>query len=478
MPASELLNSDVVNFRSIFEKQKLSVKDFKKEGISSRSNRLKKLRKWILFNEARIIIAVKADLGKPEEEVKLSEIRPVIAEIRKALRNIRDWTGKHYVETPISYLGTVSYIRYEPKGVVLIMAPWNFPFNLTISPLVACLAAGNAAILKPSEKSANTSALIAKMVEEVFTPKEVYTVTGDSEVAKQLLELPFDHIFFTGSSRVGMEVMKAASNHLAGITLELGGKSPAIVDVSCNISDAAEKLVWGKFLNSGQTCIAPDYVLVHSSIKERLLDKMKSNITWIFGRGSKQLSESPDYGRIIDGNHLRRLQKFMEEAVEKGATVVTGGDIDVAGKFFPPTILDNVPLNGFLLNEEIFGPILPVISFDRMEEAVNLINAKPKPLALYIFSSDKQNIKQVLDSTSSGTAVINDCVLQFSHPDLPFGGVNNSGIGKSHGFYGFKQFSNEKAVLIQRTGLTAVKMLYPPYKGFVKWWVNVVTRYF
>jgi aldehyde dehydrogenase (NAD+) len=478
MTVTELKNSEVENLHSVFEKQKSSIADFRKEGISARKVRLKKLRKWILLNEAKIVKAVQADLGKPDAEVKLSEIRPVIAEIRKALLNINEWTGNHYVETPLSYMGTRSYIKYEPKGVALIMAPWNFPFNLTISPLVACLAAGNAAILKPSEKSANTSSLIVKMVGEVFSPKEVYAVTGDSEVAKQLLEFPFNHIFFTGSSRVGKEVMKAAAKHLAGITLELGGKSPAIVDATCNISDTAEKLVWGKFLNSGQTCIAPDYVLVHSSIKAKLLDKMKNNITRFFGRGSEKLSESPDYGRIIDGNHLGRLRKFMEEAIEKGATVAAGCEIDEVGKFISPTILENVTLDTMLLKEEIFGPILPIISFDKIEEAVSMVNSKPKPLALYIFSSNKKNIRRILGSTSSGTAVINDCVLQFSHPDLPFGGVNNSGIGKSHGFYGFKQFSNEKPVLIQRTGFTAVKMLYPPYKGFVNWWVNVVTRYF
>jgi len=461
----------------VFDLQKKTSFRFRHEPARNRKMRLRKIRMWVLAHQQQIYEAVNQDLGKPEEEVKLSEIRPVIAEIRKALSSLDTWVGPHFVDTPLSYIGTRSYIKYEPKGVTLIMSPWNFPFNLAICPLVASLAAGNTAIVKPSEKSPHTSELIASMIQEIFDENEVKVYNGDAEVAKELLKLPFDHIFFTGSSAVGKEVMRAAAVHLSGLTLELGGKSPVIIDQTADLPDAAEKLVWGKFLNCGQTCIAPDYLLVEESVADELNALMKEDIGRLFARGGSDYEQSPDYGRIVDDNHYVRLKNLLDDAILKGAKVIAGGKSNQGKKFIEPTILDNVSTDSDLMQEEIFGPLLPVLRVKNLDEAIRFINDKPKPLALYIFSSKRNHIQKVLDSTTSGSTVIVDCVLQFSHPDLPFGGINNSGFGKSHGFYGFKQFSNEKPVLKQRTGITALKMLYPPYKGFVKKWIDIVTKY-
>jgi len=477
---AEILNEFVntrEDFQRIFELQKKSSISFRHEPLKNRKDRLRKLRSWVLSNQGRVMEAVQQDLGKPVEEVMLSELRPVIAEIRQALTNLNSWAGPHYVDTPFSYIGTRSYIKYEPKGVTLIMSPWNFPFNLAISPLVASLAAGNTAIVKPSEKSPHTSALIASMVQEIFDESEVKVFNGDAEIAKGLLKLPFDHRFFTGSSAIGKEVMKAAANHLSGLTLELGGKSPVIIDSTVDIKDASEKLVWGKYLNCGQTCIAPDYVLVEDSVADPLIARMKEDVARLFGRGKSEYEQSPDYGRIIDEGHHRRLITLLDDAVSKGAKIITGGKFKPETKFFEPTILDYVDSNSRLMQEEIFGPLLPILRVKDLDQAINLINDKPKPLALYIFSSKSSHIRKILEATSSGSTVIVDCVLQFSHPDLPFGGINNSGFGKSHGFYGFKQFSNEKPVLKQRTGFTAPKLLYPPYTGFMRKWIKFVTRY-
>lgn len=469
-------NIDSEYLNQTFQRQRKKSLYIQTAPLSLRKEKLKRIRDWILSNEKRIYEAIHSDLRKPLVEVRLTEIRPCIVEIRNILNNLDLWAGKHYVDTPITYLGSRARLKYEPKGVTLIISPWNFPFNLSITPLIASLAAGNTAFLKPSERTPGTSELIKQMVSEIFSEDEVVVFTGDAEVAKEIIKLPFNHIFFTGSSKVGREVMKAASQHLSGLTLELGGKTPTIVDESANLKDAAEKIAWGKFLNCGQTCIAPDYLMVHNSIKKPFIKLLGEQVIQLFSATNDVVSSS-DYGRIVDKPHLQRLKTFLQEALEKGASLEIGGSFDESSNYMEPTLLDNVPEDCSLMEEEIFGPILPILSFNDLDEVIDKINLQPKPLALYIFSTNKGNIKKVVKSTSSGSFVVNDCVLQYSHPNLPFGGINESGLGKSHGFSGFQRFSNEKAILSQRIGFTPLKMLYPPYKGFVNWWAKFVTRY-
>ncbi len=398
-------------------------------------------------------------------EVGTSEFFPALSEIRHAIDNLKRWTKPTKIDAPLTFLGTRSEVVYEPKGVCLIIAPWNYPFNLCIGPLASCLAAGNTALLKPSELTPNTSAFIAKLVAEVFESDVVSVVEGDASVATALLQLPFDHIFFTGSPAVGKIVMKAAAERLASVTLELGGKSPAIIDASANLKDAAKRIAFGKFLNNGQTCIAPDYVLVDKSVSEKFISLLSENIKSIFNRDE-------DYGRIINDKHFNRLNNLLDDAIKKGATKQ-----QVLNKPFSPTILTNVTDDMLVMQEEIFGPILPVVAIE-ISKSVEFVNSKPKPLGLYIFSNNSAFKNDVLKNTSAGGVCINDCVLQFIHPNLPFGGVNNSGIGKAHGHAGFLAFTNEKPVIRQKRGYSTAYLFYPPYTSFKKKILEIVLRWF
>jgi aldehyde dehydrogenase (NAD+) len=369
-------------------------------------------------------------------------------------------------------------VTYEPTGTVLIIAPWNFPFNLAIGPLVSALAAGNTVMLKPSELTVNTAILIERMCEELFDESEVKVVQGGVEETSEILKCPFDHIFFTGSPNVGKIVMRAASENLTSVTLELGGKSPLIVDESANLNDVASKLVWGKYINNGQTCLAPDYVLVPEGSKRQLIELIRLKINEYFNASGEGIHRSEDYARIINAKNFQRLVDLLTDAIEKGAEVEAGGHFDKGDLYFEPTVLSNIHPDSRIFNEEIFGPILPVITYQSMDEAVDLVTNKPKPLAYYIFASKGKVIKELNQKISAGTACINDCVIQFLHPYLPFGGVNNSGIGKSHGHSGFLAFSNEKPMLKQKTGITALKPLYPPYSGVVKNMVDLLMKHF
>ena len=447
------------------------------EPIANRKKRLKDLLRWIQSNRDRVKEAVFSDFNKPPTEVDISEIYPVVGEIRHALRHIDRWARPVKIDAPFNYLGTRSEVRYEPKGVCLILSPWNFPFNLALGPLVSCLAAGNTAILKPSELTPYTARLLGEMVKEVFHG-EVMVVEGGAEVAGLLLRLPFDHLFFTGSPAIGKVVMKAAADHLTSVTLELGGKSPAIIDQSANITETAKRIAFGKFLNNGQTCIAPDYLLVHHSVAEPLINALKKQVTKLFGDKNRIDEHSPSYGRIVNSNHFQRLKLLLEDATQGGAKIEMGGAMNSESRFFHPVILSQVPAHARLMEEEIFGPILPIIPFGQVEEVVQYVNSKPKPLALYIFGQDKSFRKHILDHTSSGTACVNDCVLQFTHPNLPFGGVNNSGIGKSHGYYGFLAFSNQKPVLRQKSGFTLSSFFYPPFTPAMRKRIEPILRWF
>jgi aldehyde dehydrogenase (NAD+) len=453
---------ETLNFTVLFEEhQKTSLK-LRTEPVSNRKRRLEKLGKWIHLNRPSIHEAMFLDLGKPSVEVDAIELFHVLNEIKLAVANLEDWSQPKKIDAPLTMLGTRSVIQYEPKGVCLIISPWNYPFSLAIGPLVSALAAGNTAIIKPSEFTSNVSGLLKKMATELFSENEVAVIEGSATTSQELLKLPFDHIFFTGSPGVGKLVMKAAAENLASVTLELGGKSPCIVHGDANLNDAAERIVVGKFVNNGQTCVAPDYLLVDKKVVSRLTDLIIKKTKSIFGN-SEGFQSSVSYCRIINQRNHQRLVGLVEDAVLNGAKVLFSGPHDESKKFFHPVVLTDIPESARLLREEIFGPILPIISYTGLETAINFVNERPKPLALYVFTKSKKVEKAVLSSTSAGGACINDIGLQFLNHNLPFGGVNNSGFGKSHGYYGFLAFSNEKPVLKQKSGLTSVKIMYPPY---------------
>jgi aldehyde dehydrogenase (NAD+) len=348
------------------------------------------------------------------------------------------------------------------------MSPWNYPFILTLGPLISALAAGNSVILKPSEYTPHSSALMADMIEQLYDPREVTLVRGDKDAGQALLNQPFDHFFFTGSPAVGRIVMKAAAEHLSSVTLELGGKSPTVVDASANIEHAARTIVWGKFLNAGQTCIAPDYVLAERSILDDLLEAMRSALTESYGQTPSERQQSADYARIVNERHFERLRDALDEAIEHGARLEYGGTVDARERYIEPTVLTEVPNHATLMQEEIFGPIVPVQPFDHLDDAIAAINTRENPLALYHFTSDESATRRLLDHTLSGDVCVNDVIVHFMSPHLPFGGAGHSGIGASGGEYGFKEFSNQRSVL-RRTGASGLmQQLYPPYGSVTK----------
>lgn len=463
---------------TLFDKQKKRSVLLRQESIKDRKRRIKAFGKFILSNRDRIGKAVHADLRKPLAEIDLSEVYPVVAEIRNVLKNLDAWAQPELIDAPLTYFGTRSEVIFEPKGVCLIIAPWNFPFNLCLGPLISCLAAGNTAILKPSEATPHTAELINNLIKEFFEEDLVAVVEGGVETTTELLKLPFDHIFFTGSTAVGKIVMKAASENLTSVTLELGGKSPTIIDRSANLTDAATRIAFGKFLNKGQTCIAPDYILIEESVEREFIQLLRTKILDLFGEKGKIDEHAPTYSRIVNQKNFIRLDGLVKDALELGAKLEFDGPAIAEQKYMHPVILSQVSLKARIMEEEIFGPVLPILTYTSEEEVINLINSKPKPLALYVFSNRKSFQDKVIRETTAGSACINDCVLQFTHPNLPFGGVNTSGIGKSHGKYGFMAFSNEKPVVKQRGGFSSTYFLHPPYTARVKRVIDMMVKWF
>nr|MBI1231246.1 aldehyde dehydrogenase family protein [Cytophagales bacterium] len=468
---------DIFDVHAVFEKQRQKSLEIRRTTAAMRVEKLKALRGWIILHAEDIRKALYADLGKAESETDITELSLVLAEISHAVKYLSRWMKPKKVKSPLQMLGSTAYIVPEPKGCGLILSPWNYPFTLCIGPLVSAIAAGCTAWLKPSEMTPHTSALIGRMVGELFEPNEVTVSEGGVEVAERLLSLPFDHIFFTGSSSIGKLVLKAASSALCSVTLELGGKSPVIIDKDCDLEAAADKVAWSKFLNCGQTCVAPDYVLVHEAVYADFKSKLKKSLIRMGDPSGKGIRNCTDYSRIVNQHHWRRLKKLHDEAVDGGARVVYGGERDEQALFYSPTILQGVTNEMDLMKEEIFGPILPMQPFAKLEEAIEAINTRHKPLALYLFSNSADVKERVLSKTSSGAVCINECAVHFGHPYLPFGGVGYSGIGKAHGHYGFLAFSNEKAILRQSWKFSPVKAFYPPYTAktktlirfFLKW---------
>lgn len=431
--------------------------------LAERKAKITKLRDSLLAHHEDIVKAGWADFRKPPTEVDLTEILPVVAEANDALRKLKSWMKPAKVWPSRMMFGTQGYTQFEPKGRCLIVSPWNYPVNLSLGPLISAIAAGNTAIIKPSEMTPHASAVISKIIREVFDPSEVTVIEGDAPVATELLSLPFDHIFFTGSPAIGKVVMAAAAKHLTSVTLELGGKSPTIVDESADIELAAKNILWAKFTNNGQTCIAPDHIYVHTRVRQRFVDACQQVIKDVYGA---QPQSSDSLARVVNDRHTARIEGLLTDAVSRGAKVLAGGQVDAADCYIAPTLIEGAPDDSRIMTEEIFGPILPIITYTDLSQVIARINAEPKPLALYVWSKTQSVIDQVMQQTSSGGACINHCVVQFLHGNLPFGGVNNSGIGSAHGHHGFKSFSHERAVV--RTRIMLAKMFFPPYTPFTR----------
>ena len=461
----------------IFNAQLVNRQPVKETTYRQRAAKLKSIETWLLNHREEIQEAMLADYSKPSSEVDLTEIWACVTEIRHIRRQLKKWMRPKKVPPTLTMAATDAWIQNEPKGVVLIIAPWNFPFNLTIGPLVCAIASGNCAIVKPSELTPNSSKLMSRMASGLFEENEVSFIEGDGSVAEALLEKPFHHIFFTGSPKVGSIVMGKAAKNLSSVTLELGGKSPTIVDETANLKDAANKISWGKFLNCGQICLAPDYLLVHESVKEKLLLNLKIISLKQFGGDNGSSQDSKDYSRIVNNKHYSRLIGLIEKSKSGGAQLFMGGESDSTSNYIAPTILTDIGKDSPIMTEEIFGPILPVITFKELSEATDFINEQPKPLGLYIFSKRTKNIDFILDNTSAGGTCINDTILHYMHLNLPFGGVNTSGFGRTRGFAGFQAFSNQRSVMKQ-SRISPMKLLYPPYTPRVKWFIKLVLKYF
>ncbi len=437
-----------------------------KTSAEERIAKLQKLRKAIVKRQQEFYDAIWADFHKPKTEAWLSEIYPSLQEIDYAVKHLPDWMEDK--DGSWSFLFPLNHSRshFEPKGRVLIMAPWNYPFLLFISPVVAAIAAGNVVIAKPSHKTPNVAQFLESLIAEVFPQNEVAVVLGaGAELGDQLLSLPFDHVFFTGSPKVGAHVAELAAKVHASVTLELGGKSPVIVLDDVKINDAAKKIAWGKCLNAGQTCIAPDYLLCPAKLVQPLAEAISQEIRKMYGATEDIRRSCENFVHIVDHHAVERHQALINEALTKGATAVIGGtfaEIDVQNRYTPATVLTGVTADMKIMESEIFGPILPIIAYDSLDEAIQFVQARPKPLALYVFGNSESKINEVIKRTTSGSTCVNHCILQIENLSVPFGGVGMSGTGNYHGFYGFKSFSHERNIM-EQGAFDAMNFLYPPY---------------
>lgn len=442
-------------FIELFNKQKAYFKTYETIDINFRIQSLIKLQSAIKKYEKEIINTLYQDLGKSEYESYMCEVGLVYSEITYMLKNIRKFTRNHTVNTPLAHFASHSYTKASPYGNTLVMSPWNYPFLLTLDPVVDAIAAGNTVIVKPSAYSPHTGEVVKKLIEETFDEKYIAVVLGGRKENAALLDLKFDMIFFTGSEFVGKEVLRHAAENLIPCVLELGGKSPCIVEKTANIPLAAKRIVFGKFINSGQTCVAPDYILCDASIKEKLIEELIKQIKIQYGDNAV---DNPSFGKIVNEKHYDRLSGLINQ--EK---LVFGGNGDRSKLKINPTILDNVTLDDAVMQEEIFGPILPIMTYDNFDEVYDFVNDKKKPLALYLYSEDKQIIKLVSERIQFGGGCINDCIIQVATSEMGFGGVGESGMGSYHGYEGFKAFSHTKSIIDKKTWLD-LPMRYQPYQ--------------
>ncbi|MFR4231029.1 MAG: aldehyde dehydrogenase [Clostridium sp.] len=442
----------------IFKNQKEFFESGKTINVDYRIKNLKKLNDIIKKNEDKILNELKKDLGKSNFEGYVTEVGILYDDINFHIKNVKKWSSEEKRKSPIVYYPSKSYIYKEPYGVTLIIGPFNYPFQLVIAPLIGAISAGNTAIIKPSENSRNIALLLEKLINENFPEGYLRVVNplGGKETVSLLLDKPFDYIFFTGSVRVGKLVMQKAAQHLTPVTLELGGKSPCIVDSDAKLKLAAKRIVWGKFLNAGQTCVAPDYLCVHKSVKDELLKLIINEIRIQFG---ENVRNSEDYPRIVNKSSLERLSGYLNDG-----KIYYGGNIDEDNLYMEPTLIIKPDLNSPLMSDEIFGPILPILVYEDLDNVIKFINHREKPLALYYFSESKKKIKYVLTSTTSGGVTINDTIIHVANPNLPFGGVGNSGVGKYHGKESFETFTHNKSVM-KRGTFIEFNIRFAPYKN-------------
>jgi len=425
----------------------------KTKNIDFRIEQLRKLRRAITDNEEAIIDALHQDLHKSRYEAFTTEIGLLYTSIRIMTKNLKKWAKPQRVPTPLLFFGGQSHIYHEPYGTVLIIGPFNYPMNLVFEPLIGAIAGGNCAVIKPAQMTPNVSKIIGKIRRENFTEDYIRVIEGDRQATSELINAPFDYIFFTGSLSTGKMVMTAAAKNMVPVTLELGGKSPCIVDETANLDLAAKKLAWAKFSNAGQTCAAPDYVYVHSQAQKQLLDNLRKYILHFYGPNPK---ENNDFGRIVNMQHTERLANLIERD-----KVVIGGDYDIANQYIAPTVLDRVGWDHPAMAGEIFGPVLPVLEYENLETLILEINRRPKPLSLYLFTTSKTTEKKIIDNISYGNGCVNDAFIQVGNPYLPFGGVGASGIGAYHGRRSFETFSHPKGVLNRKFN-PFPDMIYPP----------------
>jgi len=449
----------IENLPETLQKQRDFFSSHKTRDISFRLEMLKKLKNAIDEYEERITQAIYDDLKKSAFESYISEIGIVRKELNYSLKHLKIWAKPRRVKTSILHFISSSFIYPEPYGVVLIVAPWNYPFNLLFAPLIGAISAGNCVVLKPSNHSPNTSAVMEEMITRAYGQEYISFFQGGREVNKALWNEKFDYIFFTGNPPLGKIVMEAASKHLTPVTLELGGKCPCIVDREANLDYAARRIAWGKFLNAGQTCVAPDYLLIDRAVKKELIEGLIKSIKVFFGENPE---ESLDFPRIISDKHFERLCGLM-----KSGLIVSGGKTKKETRYIAPTILDKIKPEDPIMQEEIFGPLLPVLEYETLEEAVSFINSRPKPLALYFFSENRKKQRMILNKTSSGGGCINDTVVHLASQHLPFGGVGWSGMGAYLGKASFDTFSHYKSIL-KKSNLLDIKLRYAPYKGKIK----------
>jgi aldehyde dehydrogenase (NAD+) len=466
-------NASEAEIKRVFEKQRETALRLRTSSCEERLAKIQRLKEALLTHRQDVIDAGYKDFKKPPAEVELTEILPTLQDAADARKHLKKWMKPKGVWPTIMMGGTKAWVQAEPKGRCLIISPWNYPVTLTFGPLVSAIAAGNTAMIKPSEMTPHLSALMVRIIREIFTEDEVAIFEGDAAVSTALLALPFDHIFFTGSPAIGKVVMAAAAKHLTSVTLELGGKSPTIVDETADLKMAAQTIAWGKYTNNGQTCIAPDHIYVHAAVKDEFVRLLKETLKTSFGEGVA-IKNSPFLARVVNERHTKRIGALLSDATQRGAQVAFGGEIDEEDCFIAPTLLTDIPADAKIMDEEIFGPLLPVIAYTNLDQVIADINAGHKPLALYLWSKNESNIDAVLKKTSSGGACINHVVVHFLHGNLPFGGVNNSGIGAAHGEHGFKAFSHERAVL--RTRIMMARMFFPPHTQWTRKIIDLIFK--
>ncbi|MDQ1145859.1 aldehyde dehydrogenase (NAD+) [Bacillus sp. SORGH_AS 510] len=447
------------NYSTLVAKQQSYFRSEITKDLAFRLEALQKLRTAIKNNEQNLMDALKADLNKSEFDAYSSEIGFVLEELRFTIKHLRSWMKPKRVKTPLTHIGSASYIYSEPYGVTLIIAPWNYPFQLAVAPLIGAIAAGNCAVIKPSELTPKTSELLGKIISELFSEEYITVVQGGVQTSHALLGESFDYIFFTGSVPVGKVIMEAAAKNLTPVTLELGGKSPCIVHEDANIKLAAKRIAWGKFTNAGQTCIAPDYLYIHKNIKDQFLQQFRESTIELYGQ---QALNNPNFTRIVSQRHFDRLTKFLNDG-----KLFMGGKTNENKLTIEPTVLTNITWEDPIMQDEIFGPILPVLEYNNLDDVIEGIHRHPKPLALYIFTENNNIQQEVLNSVSFGGGCVNDTVYHFASPYLPFGGVGNSGIGAYHGKGNFDTFSHNKSVLKQTT-LFDIPFRYPNVKNGLK----------